>query len=177
MNYLGKSIISFIIMILLGSCDKNKQSEYSLDNDTIVIKNIRNISDDTAFTVQIIKEGDYIVSLRKQKSKITHQISKRNDGKVVIRREFFVPMNKDEFFKFNELKFILKEAKKDFKLDSLNYIIYGTLSESNDIRIVEDITQKYIKSHSGSKTINTSNYSEIENLILHFYLIQNMFRK
>jgi len=112
-----KNIFILTILILLYSCkkDNNELKSVKIQNDTIVIKNIRKVSNDTAFDIQIVKQGEYIVSLKKQKSKIAYTFSKRNDGKVVIRRNFSL-INSDSLFKFNELKFILKAAKNDFKI-------------------------------------------------------------
>jgi len=172
-----KNIFTLIILILLCSCKKNNGELKSANtqNDTIVTNNVRTVSNDTAFNVQIVKTGEYIVYLKKQKSKIVYEISERNDGKVVISRNYgFSSINTDSLFKFNELKFILKDAKNDFKIDSLNYIIYGTLSSSKKNYVVENITKEFIESQNGKTNINTKNYKKIGDLILQSEIVKEI---
>ncbi len=139
------------------------------------MKNVRKVSNDTAFRVQIVKSCEYIVYLKKQKSKIAYEISERNDGKVVICRNYgFSSIATDSLFKFNELKIILKDAKNDFKIDSLDYIIYGTLSSSKKNDVVENITKKFIESQNGKTNINTKNYKKIGDLILQSEIVKEI---
>ncbi len=172
-----KNIFILTIFILLFSCKKNNKELKSpiIQNDTIVTKNIRKVSNDTAFNVQIVREGEYIVSVKKQKSRITYEIYERNDGKVVIRRNLgFNWITSDSLFKFNELKVILEHAKNDFKVDSLNYIIYGTLSSSKKNDLVENATKKFIESQNGKTNINTKNYKKIGDLILQSEIVKEI---
>lgn len=172
-----KNIFIITILILLCSCKKNNTELKSANTkkDTIVMKNVRKVSNDTAFRVQIVKSGEYIVYLKKQKSKIAYEISERNDGKVVISRNYgFSSIATDSLFKFNELKIILKDAKNDFKIDSLDYIIYGTLSSSKKNDVVENITKKFIESQNGKTNINTKNYKKIGDLILQSEIVKEI---
>ena len=172
-----KNISTILILILLYSCKKNSSElkHANAQNDTLVTKNVKKVSNDTAFDVQIVKQGEYIVSLNKQKSKIAYKISERNDGKVVISRNFnFSTINTESLFEFNELKLILKNAKNDFKIDSLKYIIYGTLSSSENNSVVENITKEFIQSQNGKTNISTKNYKKIGGLILQSEIVKEI---
>ena len=182
-NYLIlKNITSIVLLIFLFSCtnDKSVKIVYNenpqYQNDTVVNKTIHNIESKNTEPIQTIKEGIYFVSINNRKSNLKYNFSERNDGKVVISRNFDFPNlpRQKSVFDFDEFKFILKEANKDFKINALNYLIYGTLDSDKDLNSIEKITKKYIENKNGKTTISTKNYAEISQLILQSEIVSQI---
>ena len=177
-NYITQHILKNLVLvstlIFFCHCTNDKKiNAVSIErtenkNDTIVIKKNQPVEPDNSEHVHIIKEIEYCVSLKSKESNIKYSFTERNDGKVVISKtfDFLNSPPQKNVFEFNELKFVMQKAKNDFKISSLEYLIYGTLDSTKNISSVKKITEKYIKSKNGKTNISTKDYGEISKLIL-----------
>ena len=169
-----KVITIISTLIFLFSCsNENKQkiinNEKQVKNiDTIVNRKVLTVEPSDSYPIQTVKDIEYSVSVKDKVSNLKYEFTAGNDGKVVIRRNFDflnLPPQKS-IFDFDELNYVLKEAKNDFKINSLNYLIYGTLDSAKDINSVLNITKKYIDYKKGKLNISTKDYGKISELIL-----------
>lgn len=70
-----KTLILIFSSIFLFSCTnkEKKSTSENLLNDTIVSKKIYKVTDDTAFSVQILKRGEYNVLLKHKKTAFLYE--------------------------------------------------------------------------------------------------------
>lgn len=167
------------ILLILSNCtndNKKKLSKPENKNDTIVIKKNLNVEIDNTYPTQTIKEIEYFVSVKDKSSNLKYNFSERNDGKIAISRNYDLPNlpSQKNILEFDELKYVLKEAKNDFKIDSLKYLIYGTLDTAENINSIKEITQKYLEYRNNKSNINTKDYGKISDIILHSNIVSEI---
>ena len=166
-----KILTLFLSLIIFSHCTNDNKIQIAkseIKKDTIVIKKTLTSEKNNSFPIQTIKEIEYFVSVNNKDSNLKYIFSKRNDGKVIIRRNFDFPNlpQQKSVFKFDELKYVLQEAKNEFKIDSLNYLIYGSLDSAKNMDAVEKITKEFIESKGGKSNISTKDYGKISEFIL-----------
>ena len=173
-----KTIVSILILLLFYHCTNDNKKAYKTENknDTVVVKKNLTIEQNNSFSIQKVKEIQYFVSVNGKKSNLKDNFSERNDGKVVINRKFDFPNLPPQrnVFEFDELKYILHEAKDDFNIDSLSYMIHGTLDTSKNLNSVKNITQKFLQTKENNSNISTSDYSKISDLILQSHIVKEI---
>lgn len=169
------------LIISLVICCNCTQAQATVSNsvnksDTIVHKRTIPVTANNSYFIQTIKEIEYFVSVDNQHSNLKYNFSERNDGKAVIRMLYDFPNlpAKESIFEFDELKYVLEEAQEDFKIDSLIYLVYGTLDTSKNISAVKEITRKYIEFKNNKSSISTSDYGIISNLILQSEIVNKI---
>jgi hypothetical protein len=175
-------IVFLFITFFLFNCNKNAgntETKSVLVKDTIVVRKL--ISEELAVFPD---EKEYFVVIKKDTSNFSCIFSKISTNEIFLEVNHYNNRNisltdssaiegkkekymfKDSYYKtsykeqMRELNLILEEANKDFNLNSINSINFGTLADNGDlaIQVTKSYTQKY-----GMK--NLDNYNFIEQIL------------
>ncbi len=161
--------LSILILILIASCSGSRQ-EGSQDHkivsegpDTLIIR--RDLSEEVAGSVYIEKAISYSLLIGQDSSRFNPIFIKtRNGGTINIDLNLSYSVKNESYKRRQaELAILLKEASKEFNIDSLKGINFGRLILSGDLAI--RLSQEYKNKHGEGEVIRTSDYPKVSEFL------------